>query len=181
MLAAWRGGGSWAAGSSCCALGSARPESHLRGATTSPASTLHVWLPLAEARVWDERCLLHLSPLWGCPWWPRAAAEAPARSVWVGPLPRAPGAKSQAELISLQLVTCTSVSPVLLEEGMSLSKLQLQPPALLQAHPQPGISLTARIYLGIVGSFCLHGEASGFPQALCRIKTFPWHGDKEEI
>lgn len=50
--------------------------------------------------------------------------------------PGAPVAKSAAELTSLQLITCTSVSRVPLEQGMPLTKFQLQPPALLQAHPQ---------------------------------------------
>lgn len=116
IVAAQRGGGSWAAGSSWCALDSARPESHLRG--SHHLSSQHTCLfGCCLQRPWFgmRGGLLHLSPLRSCLWWPRAAAEAPARPAWVDSLPQAPVATSQAELISLQLVTCTSVSQVLLE------------------------------------------------------------------
>lgn len=79
--------------------------------------------------------------LWDAPSLPSVELSPVAKGCHKGPqhgqrgldsLPVTPVPKSRAELTSLQLRTCTSVSGVLLEQGMKLTKFQLQ------AHPQVG-------------------------------------------
>lgn len=129
------------AGRSQCASIPAWPESRLRGKCLQPQHPgvhLHLWLsPPSTKRCWFG--IHSLSPMQP----PLCRADShgqglPQRAPAHGldSLPWAPVAKSRAELISLQLIACTSVSGVLLQRGMPLTKFQLQSLALLQAHPQ---------------------------------------------